>query len=154
MAWALSAITYAYAGNLEEAERRNNRYKTLSPFDPHAFFFDAFFVLIHLMKRDYETAVAVGQSSSSSIRRSRRATSLILRRWGTCGAIRRRRRSANVCWRSNHISPLSDFSKTTRSNASATECTTRRVCALLVFRQMFGRILPVVSYTSSSSTVT
>ena len=62
MAWALSAVTYAYAGNLEEAERRNNRYKTLSPFDPHAFFFDAFFVLIHLMKRDYETAVAVGQT--------------------------------------------------------------------------------------------
>jgi tetratricopeptide (TPR) repeat protein len=62
MAWALSAITYAYAGNLEEAERRNNRYKTLSPFDPHAFFFDAFFVLIHLMKRDYETAAAVGQT--------------------------------------------------------------------------------------------
>ena len=32
--------------------------------DPHAFFFDAFFVLIHLMKRDYETAVEVGRSVS------------------------------------------------------------------------------------------
>ena len=47
-----------------EAERRNNRYKKLSPLDPHAFFFDAFFVLIHLMKREYEKAVEVGRSVS------------------------------------------------------------------------------------------
>jgi DNA-binding SARP family transcriptional activator/TolB-like protein len=64
MAWALSAVTHAYAGDPEEAERRNNRYKKLSPLDPHAFFFDAFFVLIHLMKRDYETAVEVGRTVS------------------------------------------------------------------------------------------
>jgi DNA-binding SARP family transcriptional activator/TolB-like protein len=62
MAWALSAIAYAYIGEPEEAERRNNRYKKLSPLDPHAFFFDAFFILIHLMKRDYESAVAIGRS--------------------------------------------------------------------------------------------
>jgi TolB-like protein len=62
MAWALSAVTYAYAGDPDEAERRNNRYKQLSPLDPHAFFFDAFFVLIHLMKRDYESAVEVGRA--------------------------------------------------------------------------------------------
>jgi DNA-binding SARP family transcriptional activator/TolB-like protein len=64
MAWALSAVTYAYAGDPEEAERRNNRYKQLSPIDPHAFFFDAFFVLIHLMKHEYEAAVEVGRSVS------------------------------------------------------------------------------------------
>jgi DNA-binding SARP family transcriptional activator/TolB-like protein len=64
MAWALSAVAHAYAGDTEEAERRNNRYKALSPLDPHAFFFDAFFVLIHLMKRDYETAVEVGRTVS------------------------------------------------------------------------------------------
>jgi DNA-binding SARP family transcriptional activator/TolB-like protein len=64
MAWALSAVTYAYAGNLEEAERRNDRYKKLSPLDPHAFFFDAFFVLIHLLKRDHETAADVGRTVS------------------------------------------------------------------------------------------
>jgi DNA-binding SARP family transcriptional activator/TolB-like protein len=64
MAWSLSAGTYAYIGNLEEAERRNNRYKQLSPLDPHAFVFDTIFVLIHLMKRDYETAVAMGQTVS------------------------------------------------------------------------------------------
>jgi DNA-binding SARP family transcriptional activator/TolB-like protein len=64
MAWALSAVTHAYAGDLDEAERRNNRYKKLSPLDPHAFFFDAFFVLIHLLKRDYETAIEVGRTVS------------------------------------------------------------------------------------------
>jgi DNA-binding SARP family transcriptional activator/TolB-like protein len=62
MAWALSAIAYAYVGDTDEAERRNNRYKSLSPLDPHAFFFDAFFILIHLMKRDYESAVAMARA--------------------------------------------------------------------------------------------
>jgi DNA-binding SARP family transcriptional activator/TolB-like protein len=62
MAWALSSIAYAYVGDPEEAERRHNRYKKLSPLDPHAFFYDAFFVLIHLLKRDYESAVAVARS--------------------------------------------------------------------------------------------
>jgi len=64
MAWALSAVTYAYAGQLDEAERRVNRYKKLSPLDPHAFFFDAFFVLIHMMKHEYETAVEIGRNVS------------------------------------------------------------------------------------------
>ena len=62
MAWALSAVAHAYSGNIAEAERRNLRYKKLSPFDPFAFFFDAFFVLIHLMKTDYESAAAIGRS--------------------------------------------------------------------------------------------
>jgi hypothetical protein len=43
-------------------ERRNNSCKKLSPLDPHAFFFDAFFILIHLLKRDYESAVAVARA--------------------------------------------------------------------------------------------
>jgi TolB-like protein/Tfp pilus assembly protein PilF len=61
MAWALSAVAHAYAGDPEEAERRNSRYKKLSPLDPHAFFFDGFFILIHFMKRDYEKAVQEGR---------------------------------------------------------------------------------------------
>jgi DNA-binding SARP family transcriptional activator len=62
MAWALSGIAHAYAGDLEEAERRYSRYKTLSPLDPHAFYFDAFLVLIKLMKRNYEAAVELGRA--------------------------------------------------------------------------------------------
>jgi DNA-binding SARP family transcriptional activator/TolB-like protein len=61
MAWALSACAYAYLGEPEEAERRNNRYKILSPLDPHAFFYDTFFLYIHLLKRDFESTVAVGR---------------------------------------------------------------------------------------------
>src|SRR6185437_10325065 len=64
MAWALSSVTYAYAGNLVEAEERHMRYKKLSPLDPHAFFFDAFGVMIHLMKRDYEKAASQGRTVS------------------------------------------------------------------------------------------
>lgn len=64
MAWAFSAIAFAYAGDLAEAEPRANRYKKLSPNDPHAFFFDGFFVVIHLLKRDYESAVAAGRAVS------------------------------------------------------------------------------------------
>jgi DNA-binding SARP family transcriptional activator/TolB-like protein len=62
MAWALSAITYAYMGDANEAERRNNRYKALSPLDPHAFFFDVGFGIIHLLRHEYEAAAVTGRA--------------------------------------------------------------------------------------------
>ena len=62
MAWALSAITWAWAGDANEAERRNRRYKALSPLDPLAFFFDSVFGMIHLLRHEYETAASVGRS--------------------------------------------------------------------------------------------
>ncbi len=62
MAWALSAVAFAYLGDAEEAERRNNHYKKLSPLDPHAFFYDTFYIYIHLLKRDFESAVAIGRT--------------------------------------------------------------------------------------------
>jgi DNA-binding SARP family transcriptional activator/TolB-like protein len=62
MAWALSALTCAYLGNIEEAERRSIRHKALSPLDPLAFFFDAIFGMIQFMKHDYEAAVQIGRS--------------------------------------------------------------------------------------------
>jgi DNA-binding SARP family transcriptional activator len=60
MAWALSAAAYAYLGELDEAERRMRRYKKLSPFDPHAFFYDTIFILIALLRHDHEAAVTAG----------------------------------------------------------------------------------------------
>ena len=54
MAWDLSGVAYAYLGDWEEAEQRVNRYKKLSPFDPHAFFYDTAFIIIALLKHDYE----------------------------------------------------------------------------------------------------
>jgi DNA-binding SARP family transcriptional activator/TolB-like protein len=62
MAWALSAATHAYLGDADEAERRNNRYKKLSPLDPYALVFDGFTTLIHLLKRDHEAAVVSGRA--------------------------------------------------------------------------------------------
>ncbi len=62
MAWALSAITWVYLGDADEAERRYNRYKALSPIDPNAFFFDAVFVIIKLLRHDYQAAAVVGRA--------------------------------------------------------------------------------------------
>lgn len=59
--WNLSGLTHAYLGDLEEAERRVNRYKRLAPMHPQAFFLDTAFVTIALMKQDYETAITVGR---------------------------------------------------------------------------------------------
>jgi len=64
MAWALSAAALAYIGDIDEAERRMVRYKKLSPLDPHAFFYDTISIMIALLKRDYEAAVAVGRAVS------------------------------------------------------------------------------------------
>lgn len=64
MAWGLSATTYTYLGDLDEAARRFARYKRLSPMDPNAFFFDACMVLLELAKRDYNAAVLLGRRAS------------------------------------------------------------------------------------------
>ena len=64
MAWNLSGVAYAYLGDWEEAERRINRYKKLSPLDPHAFFFDTAFIIVALLKRDYEAALIAGRAVS------------------------------------------------------------------------------------------
>jgi TolB-like protein/DNA-binding SARP family transcriptional activator len=154
MAWALSAITYAYAGNLEEAERRNNRYKTLSPFDPHAFFFDAFFVLIHLMKRDYETAVAVGQTlvqlhpTFSASYKPYLAALGLLRRDSEAAAIRQRLLA---------LEPHFTIERFLENNPIERECDRMHYAEGLRLAGIPTDVqadLPVVSYTSSSSTVT
>ncbi len=64
MAWALSGVAHAYLGDWEEAERRVTRYKKLSPLDPHAFFYDTAFIIVALLKRDYESAVIAGRAVS------------------------------------------------------------------------------------------
>jgi DNA-binding SARP family transcriptional activator/TolB-like protein len=64
MAWGLSATTYTYLGELDEASRRFARYKRLSPMDPNAFFFDACMVILELAKRDYDAAVQLGRRAS------------------------------------------------------------------------------------------
>jgi DNA-binding SARP family transcriptional activator/TolB-like protein len=62
MAWALSAMTFTYLGDLEEAERRAARYKRLSPLDPQAFFYDTISIYIALLKHDYQQAASIGRA--------------------------------------------------------------------------------------------
>ncbi len=64
MAWNLSGVAFAYMGELDEADRRLQRYKKLSPIDPHAFFFDTALIIVRLLKQDYTGAVAVGRGVS------------------------------------------------------------------------------------------
>ena len=39
-------------------------YKKLSPLDPHAYFYDTVFILVALLKREHEPAVAAGREVS------------------------------------------------------------------------------------------
>jgi tetratricopeptide (TPR) repeat protein len=64
MAWSLSGIAHLYLGNAEEAERRVNHGKLLSPLDPQSFLFDTASTTIHLLKHDHATAVRVGREVS------------------------------------------------------------------------------------------
>lgn len=64
MAWSLSSVAFAYIGDIDEAERRIDRYKTLSPLDPHAFFFDIPLIIVALLKHEHAAAAAVGRAVS------------------------------------------------------------------------------------------
>jgi DNA-binding SARP family transcriptional activator/TolB-like protein len=64
MAWNLSGVAYAYLGNLDEADRRVQRYKRLSPLDPQAFFFDTARIMVALLRRDHEGAAMAGREVS------------------------------------------------------------------------------------------
>ena len=64
MAWALSAYTELYRGDWQEALRRLERYKQLSPLDPIAFFYDAGFCAAALLRHDHAAAAAAGRAAS------------------------------------------------------------------------------------------
>lgn len=59
--WALSAPTFCYVGQPDEALRRLDRYRELAPFDPYAHFFENAYAMAHLFNRDYELAASVGR---------------------------------------------------------------------------------------------
>ncbi len=62
MAWALSGFAHLYAGKLDEAERRLERYRQLSPADPFAFQFDVGFSLLAFLRGDFERAAECGRA--------------------------------------------------------------------------------------------
>jgi len=59
--WSLSAATYCYIGQPNEALRRLKRHHDLSPFDPHSFLAGNFYILAYLLKYDYEQAILIGR---------------------------------------------------------------------------------------------
>jgi DNA-binding SARP family transcriptional activator/TolB-like protein len=64
MAWGLSGAAFAYLGDLGEAERRLQRYKKLSPLDPHSYFFDTGICFVALLRGEHAKAAAIGRSVS------------------------------------------------------------------------------------------
>ena len=64
MAWGLSAATYTFLGDHEEAARRYVRYRRLSPMDPNAFFFDTGMALLEFGRRDYPAAIRLARRAS------------------------------------------------------------------------------------------
>ncbi len=62
MAWAFSAATHAFLGDMAEAERRAARYKRLTSLHPFAFVFDGYLAAIQLLKRDHDAAVGIGRT--------------------------------------------------------------------------------------------
>jgi DNA-binding SARP family transcriptional activator len=59
--WALSAATYCYIGEPNEALKRLQRYRDLAPFDPYFRFFENAYTIAYTFSGDYEEAVRVGQ---------------------------------------------------------------------------------------------
>jgi DNA-binding SARP family transcriptional activator len=59
--WALSAATYCYLGEPDDALRRLSRYRDLAPLDPYYGFFENAYTIAYTFKRDYERAVVVGR---------------------------------------------------------------------------------------------
>ena len=64
LAWALCGLAFAYLGELDEAERRLDRYKSLSPLDPYAGLLDVGFVAACLLRHDHVRAAILGRQAS------------------------------------------------------------------------------------------
>lgn len=62
MAWVFSGAAHGYAGRHAEAIRRIERYRRLSPMDPHAFLFETGLMTPTLLEGDPARAVAIGEA--------------------------------------------------------------------------------------------
>ena len=61
LAWHLSAMTYAYSGDLAEAERRLEACWVLAPDDPNGWFADGARVLVTMLAGRYQAAIEIGR---------------------------------------------------------------------------------------------
>lgn len=65
IAWTFSGMAQSYAGNHDEAIRRIDKARQLSPFDPHGFFFEMALMIPHLARGDYDVVVALGRRATA-----------------------------------------------------------------------------------------
>jgi DNA-binding SARP family transcriptional activator/TPR repeat protein len=65
--WALSAGTYCYIGEPDEALRRLSRHRDLCPIDPYFSVYENIYVIAYTFKHDYERAVVVGRRVVKSV---------------------------------------------------------------------------------------
>lgn len=61
MAWCFSGLAHSYLGDHAESIARVRHAQTLSPYDPHGFFFDMALTMPYLLTGDYETVVEIGR---------------------------------------------------------------------------------------------
>ncbi len=61
LAWVMSGLAQNYRGEHRDAIRRMERARLLSPFDPHAFLFNAGLMGPHIMLGEYEQAATLGR---------------------------------------------------------------------------------------------
>jgi len=59
--WALSAVTHCYIGKPDEALKRMERYRALSPFDPYFCFFESIYATAYTFRGDYKDAIIYGR---------------------------------------------------------------------------------------------
>jgi len=60
-AWAVSCLALSYAGRHQDAIKHGERARSLSPFDPHSFFFDAALLVPNFALGDFEQVVTIGR---------------------------------------------------------------------------------------------
>jgi DNA-binding SARP family transcriptional activator/TolB-like protein/Tfp pilus assembly protein PilF len=65
--WALSALTYCYIGEPEDALRRLAKYRDLTPFDPYPYIYENPYTVAYTMKGDYERAIIVGRRVTKAL---------------------------------------------------------------------------------------
>jgi tetratricopeptide (TPR) repeat protein len=63
LAWCLSGLANCYLGRHATAIEQIERARHLSPYDPHAFFFDMALLMPHLLQGHFEEALALGRRS-------------------------------------------------------------------------------------------
>jgi tetratricopeptide (TPR) repeat protein len=65
--WALSALTYCYIGEPDDALRRLAKYRNLTPFDPYPYIYENPYTVAYTIKGDYERAIIVGRRVTKAI---------------------------------------------------------------------------------------